>query len=842
MSFIAVAVALVASTVSASDRTSQADRSRSAEATVQRVFCDPERIDSPYLQRAMMSEGPAEGGIAGAPSAEFLSLDQAPEGDMPRAVAITPNGQYAVVVNRDTDLMVFIDLATVQLVASVPIGDYPIDVAISGDGHYAIATNAFSHTVSVVDVATKTLVADVPVTGEQPYRVLCTADGSKAVVGVINDGVASSFSIIDLATLSESQSFPSTPQGVIGFYFTPAFAMGGELTTLFDITPNGQSIVLPWRGGSKVTIYDIATGEATASLDVDASPSAVDVSEDGSIAAIVHDGSVSHVTAIDLASQTVSAAHAAGSFLDAFIARLTPDNQHVMVGAPNSVAFVNLASGAVDATVNTGTVGDIEVSADHQWAFVSNFNAAVINLTTKTLASTVTFGACADSAASPSTNVAVALNNRFREEVYAFNLNGASSNLRGWTRSGPAPEIDAPKELAISPDGTKALVANSVSRNVSLIDLAQRTVLATMDTGDIPRESAFTPDGKYVVVCNGDANTVSIIDVAAAQVVKTLNTPQRPIRVRISPDGGTAYVCTVAGTDALYFLSLNGANSSILTSFPIGQMGAANGYPYSEVSGMELSPDGAYLAFTISFDDILRIVDTASKSIIASVPVGDFPIRVLWSPDGSRLFVADAFGDDITIVQNTGGTIEFNSSVPGIDFPLDMALDSDGEHLYVGRCSFQTPAIDVISLTGGTVVASVPLPGLPREGEYLADRDEYIVTTDDGGLARIAALGADASLIEVIPISGSAPDMRFSPQLNLAVASWPGVPDGLDFVDFDGPGVFGDLNGDGVVGAVDLAILLGAWGDAGGSADLDGNGVVGAPDIALLLGAWSQVP
>jgi cytochrome c5 len=48
-----------------------------------------------------------------------------------------------------------------------------------------------------------------------------------------------------------------------------------------------------------------------------------------------------------------------------------------------------------------------------------------------------------------------------------------------------------------------------------------------------------------------------------------------------------------------------------------------------------------------------------------------------------------------------------------------------------------------------------------------------------------------------------------------------------------------DLSGDCIVGAPDLAIMLGAWGGSG-PADLDGSGVVGASDLALLLGAWSQ--
>ncbi len=52
--------------------------------------------------------------------------------------------------------------------------------------------------------------------------------------------------------------------------------------------------------------------------------------------------------------------------------------------------------------------------------------------------------------------------------------------------------------------------------------------------------------------------------------------------------------------------------------------------------------------------------------------------------------------------------------------------------------------------------------------------------------------------------------------------------------------VFGDLNGDGHVDAADLAILLGSWGPAKGSAaDLNNDGVVDAADLALLLGAWA---
>ncbi len=52
-----------------------------------------------------------------------------------------------------------------------------------------------------------------------------------------------------------------------------------------------------------------------------------------------------------------------------------------------------------------------------------------------------------------------------------------------------------------------------------------------------------------------------------------------------------------------------------------------------------------------------------------------------------------------------------------------------------------------------------------------------------------------------------------------------------------------DFNGDGMVTAADLALLLGSWGEcAGCPADIDNDGWVNAFDLALLLGTWGECP
>jgi len=50
----------------------------------------------------------------------------------------------------------------------------------------------------------------------------------------------------------------------------------------------------------------------------------------------------------------------------------------------------------------------------------------------------------------------------------------------------------------------------------------------------------------------------------------------------------------------------------------------------------------------------------------------------------------------------------------------------------------------------------------------------------------------------------------------------------------------GDLDGDGIVGAGDLGLLLSAWGSDDPLADTDGSGNVGPEDLGFLLSTWDR--
>jgi hypothetical protein len=93
--------------------------------------------------------------------------------------------------------------------------------------------------------------------------------------------------------------------------------------------------------------------------------------------------------------------------------------------------------------------------------------------------------------------------------------------------------------------------------------------------------------------------------------------------------------------------------------------------------------------------------------------------------------------------------------------------------------------------------------------------------------------------------SADHPALGFPLEIHLILVTGPQA--NFDNVRLSGPtgesGPPGDISGDGVINATDLALLLGAWGTCGQCdacpADINDDCEVNAADLATLLGAWT---
>ena len=754
----------------------------------------------------------------------FASTDQAPEGDMPRELAITPDGNTVLVVNRDTGNISFMDVDAGTITDSVNVGSFPVDIAVSPDGQYAVVPNVFSHSVSVIDIEDRT-VTDVAVSGEQPFSVVVTSDSQTAVVGVINDAVTSAISVIDLTTKLETNSIPTIPQGSIGFFGTPESGISGNIFSRSALASD-STVIIPDRGNDQVAFYDLTTGSETIVPTADA-PSSVDVSPDGSFAIVGHEGTTPQVSVFDLNNLTLTNEIASPVSLNNQIIRVTPDGQYAMASILNAVLFLNLTNGT-SSQISTGTVGDIEFSFDDQFAFVANFNARVIDLATRTLVDTIPFAASYESVTSPTEYRAFSLNNRFREDIHAYNINGAAGFFLGRIATGEPFEGDATRTMAMTPDGQRIVACNIVSDNAAIINACNGQIEAYVPTGERSWGVAVTPDGTTAVVCNLESNTVSIIDVDSGTKLTDLVVAQRPTEVAISPDSQMAYVTSVQGTDRIHFIALDGANSNVVGSIISGQMGTII-HTFNVASGISVSPDNSVVAACISFDDELLLIDTTTLTEITRVPVGDFPIRASFSSDSQFVYVSNRIGNTISKVEINGAASQVVDTIAGVTAPLDIALSADDNFGFVGNFDFNSPSLRVFDTSNGNIVQTIPLNDSPRRVIHSDSTPELFVATTGGELIQFNANGASTSIIESLELTSAPSDMAYSEATKIAAIALP-IFDGVDLVS---DVLFGDINLDGEVTLLDVApfVTLISTSTFQAEADINKDGIVDLLDV-----------
>jgi YVTN family beta-propeller protein len=102
----------------------------------------------------------------------------------------------------------------------------------------------------------------------------------------------------------------------------------------------------------------------------------------------------------------------------------------------------------------------------------------------------------------------------------------------------------------VSPDGKEAWVANAGDGTISVIDLASKAVVATIDAR-VPGANRlkFTPDGRRVLVTAG---TLVVLDAASRTVVQRLADVHGTGGILMQPDGARVYVaCSPDGSVAV---------------------------------------------------------------------------------------------------------------------------------------------------------------------------------------------------------------------------------------------------------------------------------------------------
>jgi LPXTG-motif cell wall-anchored protein len=226
--------------------------------------------------------------------------------------------------------------------------------------------------------------------------------------------------------------------------------------------------------------------------------------------------------------------------------------------------------------------------------------------------------------------------------------------------------------VVLSPDGKTAYVPNYWSQDVSVVDLTSQTVTATIPLAGSLFSIAISPDGTRLVVPNS-IGTVFIIDTATNSVTQTVAVNDAPVYVAISPNSTTAYVT-----------SANTPNLSVI-DIASGVVTHTYGLNSGQVYGVTLTADGSKV-FIAEFGGgsgthVLQ-VDSASGTVDKTFEICAGPQIIKFSPDPNRLLVACNSGY-LDVLNVETATVE--STVTTQNGSRYVDVSSDGTKALVGN-------------------------------------------------------------------------------------------------------------------------------------------------------------
>jgi len=278
--------------------------------------------------------------------------------------------------------------------------------------------------------------------------------------------------------------------------------------------------------------------------------------------------------------------------------------------------------------------------------------------------------------------------------------------------------VGPPTNLAISPDGGIALVADSMSVSeengvnklaptdkLFVIDLKANPpkLVQTVNVGKQPSGLSFSPKGDIALVCNRADGTISVLKIDGTQVTQTGTIQIGPgvAHVEFTPDGKRA-LAVRSPDNKVAVLEVDGDkvtyNKLDLPTYA---------FPYNVVvspdSKLAITADNGSGGSSDGNIDAVSVIDLEGPHphVIAHVTVEDSPEGLAISPKGDLAVAVNINGSNmkqawfhhpngsITVLRIQGKTVTPIKTIEVGVLPEAAMFTPDGRYIYVGNFTDQ---------------------------------------------------------------------------------------------------------------------------------------------------------
>jgi YVTN family beta-propeller protein len=149
----------------------------------------------------------------------------------------------------------------------------------------------------------------------------------------------------------------------------------------------------------------------------------------------------------------------------------------------------------------------------------------------------------------------------------------------------------------------------------------------------------------------------------------------------------------VANTTASSLSVIDTATNTVVATVPVGR----------GPQGVAVNPAGSLVYVTNNGSNTISIIDTATNEVTATVPVGVGPFGVAVNPAGSRVYVTSRVNNTVSVLDTA--TNRVIATVPVGNSPQGVAVNPAGTLVYVANRNQNT--VSIIDTVSNTVVETV---------------------------------------------------------------------------------------------------------------------------------------
>ena len=299
---------------------------------------------------------------------------------------------------------------------------------------------------------------------------------------------------------------------------------------------------------------------------------------------------------------------------------------------------------------------------------------------------------------------------------------------------------------AYNPAETSQSVDGVISGDLHAFDPLMFTGTQASEHGSVVvnRDGTFvyTPDADFARTGGSDTFSLEVEDGATYKL-------SGPVGLLQSALHRAAQVLGVSGSDTIDSHPTVKVNPVIAT-IPVG-----NG-----PVGVAVSPDGTTAYVTNTADSTVSMIDTATNTVTTTITVGSAPNSVAVSPDGATAYVTSANDDTVSVIDTATNTVTATIAV-GFN-PRAVAVSPDGATAYVTNSLDST--VSMIDTATNTVVATVPVGLYPHAVAVSPDgATAYVVTYPNGPDAVSVLDTATNTVIATITVGDQTLGVAVSP-------------------------------------------------------------------------------